>query len=372
MILEKYLELGRERWPATRRSQPRGIHLREALNWVYRAQDATPDRGVSHSYVFGKGWMRSYPETTGYLIPTLLNWHARSQEGDARRRALEMAAWELDVQLPSGAIPDLVTGSPVVFDTGQVLFGWLAAWRETGDALYRDAARRASDWLVEAMDPDGVWRRHGGPGTGPVVYNARAAWGLVEAGRCLEHASYLDRARAFLTWTLGQEAGNGWFEHNCLNDAARPLLHTIAYTAQGQLEAGTILQEPRLIEAARRTASALAEAVPSSGRMAGRFDRSWQPAASWACLTGMAQAVLVWGQLDRISGSQDFRDTADRVLGFLLQVHDVSSRNGGLRGGVRGSFPVNGDYCRYRVPNWATKFFVDALLADGSATRYPG
>jgi len=36
----------------------------------------------------------------------------------------------------------------------------------------------------------------------------------------------------------------------------------------------------------------------------------------------------------------------------------------GLRGGVKGSCPFDGDYGRYEVLNWATKFFVDALLLD--------
>jgi hypothetical protein len=157
-----------------------------------------------------------------------------------------------------------------------------------------------------------------------------------------------------------------------LTDATQPLLHTIAYTAQGQLEAGAILNDPALIEAAQRTATALAGAVGPSGRMAGRFDRDWRPTVSWACLTGMAQTVIVWRRLDGLAGTHAFGEKADRVLEFLLSVHDVSSRNEGLRGGVRGSFPMNGEYCRYRVPNWAAKFFVDALLAEGSAPRYAG
>ena len=32
----------------------------------------------------------------------------------------------------------------------------------------------------------------------------------------------------------------------------------------------------------------------------------------------------------------------------------------GLRGGVKGSFPVDGAYARYQLPNWAAKFMIDA------------
>ena len=368
MILERYRELLRDHWPGSRPVKEQDLHLREALDWIYRAQDATPDRGVSHSYRIGGGWHRSYPETTGYIIPTLLNWAAISGENEARQRALEMAEWETTVQLPDGGVPSLVDGKAVIFDTGQVLFGLLAAHRETGHERFREAAVQAANWLIASQNAQGVWSENGKAR----VYNARTGWALIESGRHLAQATYMDAGRRFMTWTLDQEVQPGWFRSNCLNDDDRPLLHTIAYTAQGQLEAGLLLEETALIEAARRTAKALAGHVASSGRMAGRFDRTWRPAAGWACLTGMAQTVLVWRRLDDIAGTREFQNAADRVLGFLLVVHDVSSRNGGLRGGVRGSFPVNGKYCRYLLPNWATKFFLDALLQSRGPARYPG
>ena len=33
-------------------------------------------------------------------------------------------------------------------------------------------------------------------------------------------------------------------------------------------------------------------------------------------------------------------------------------------GGVKGSFPINGDYGRFEYLNWAAKFFVDANLLE--------
>ena len=368
MILERYRELARDLWPGSRNTQDRDLHLREAVNWIYRAQDATSDRGVSHSYELGKGWLRSYPETTGYIIPTLLNWARLSAEEEPRRRALEMADWELSVQNASGGVPSLADGSLVVFDTGQVLFGFLAAFRETEQDAYQAAARRAADWLVKVQDARGAWDEAGRPR----VYNARTAWALAEAAREFGNTLYADRARSFFDWAKREEVSAGWFGSNCLNDDERPLLHTIAYTAQGQLEAGLLLQSDPLIETARRTAQSLAERVEPSGRMPGRFDKTWKAGASWACLTGMAQTVIVWRRLDAISPRAEYTEVADRVMGCLLSTHDVMSRHAGIRGGIRGSFPVNGSYCRYRLPNWATKFFIDAFLAEQNAMRYPG
>jgi len=370
MILERYLELGRERWPSARAERSRTVHLRATLDWVYRAQDATPDRGVSHSYALGTGWRRSYPETTGYLISTLLNWHATSGDTEARRRAVEMAEWELEVASPEGAIPDLVRDKPKVFDTAQVLFGFLAAWRVFEEARFRAAAERAAVWLISRMQPNGLWSDD--PGEEPLTYNARSAWALIEAGQWLTVPEFTQKGLEFLVWTLSREAGHGWFTNNCLNDFEHPLLHTIAYTAQGQLEGGLLTERHDLVAAARRTAEALAGRVAANGRMSGRFDREWTPAVSWACLTGIAQMVIVWRRLDAISGTPTFRESADRALAFLLSVHDTSSSQGGLRGGVRGSFPINGGYLRYAVPNWAAKFQIDALLVSEGSLEYAG
>jgi hypothetical protein len=42
--------------------------------------------------------------------------------------------------------------------------------------------------------------------------------------------------------------------------------------------------------------------------------------------------------------------------------HDISSPDPTIRGGLAGSWPVSGEYGQYRILNWATKFFADALL----------
>ena len=44
-------------------------HLRAAAEWLCRAQDWGADDGVSYGCRFGEGFMASYPETTGYIIP---------------------------------------------------------------------------------------------------------------------------------------------------------------------------------------------------------------------------------------------------------------------------------------------------------------
>ena len=78
------------------------VHVEAAIAWLSRAQDAIPsDGGVSRSYSFiynpyfqKQGWVASYPETTGYIIPTMFDYAQISGRRDLFERALRMADWE--------------------------------------------------------------------------------------------------------------------------------------------------------------------------------------------------------------------------------------------------------------------------------------
>ena len=45
-----------------------------------------------------------------------------------------------------------------------------------------------------------------------------------------------------------------------------------------------------------------------------------------------------------------------------MEHQDVAAPNPALRGAVKGSQPIWGRYAPLSYPNWATKFFIDAML----------
>ena len=51
-----------------------GRAIAEAVGWLGRAEDNSRlrDGGVAHHFSLIDGWGSSYPETTGYIVPTLL------------------------------------------------------------------------------------------------------------------------------------------------------------------------------------------------------------------------------------------------------------------------------------------------------------
>jgi hypothetical protein len=367
--MELWLE--RQGHPADRMHRP---HLVAAIDWLVAAQDATPDDGiargfsVAYSPYFGQGgWQPAYPETTGYIIPTLLQAARHLERPDLTERALKAAHWECDIQLESGAVQGGVIGqgrSPAVFNTGQVMLGWLAALEESGDSRFKEAARRGGSYLVEVMEPDGHWRKGNsrfarGETT---LYNARVAWALAETGVRLEEASFLAAAARNLAAVVREQHANGWFPNCCLTDPQRPLLHTLAYTIRGLLEGGRVLDDPALLGAATRASQALVGQVRADGWMPGRFNRDWSAAVDWSCLTGEAQMANNWIRLYHITGDRGWLASVPRVLDFLKRTQNRSTDETGLRGGIKGSYPLSGGYGRFEVLSWATKYFADALM----------
>ncbi|MGH8278676.1 MAG: hypothetical protein ACRETQ_03810 [Gammaproteobacteria bacterium] len=343
--------------------------LDAAAEWLARAQDASGCGGVSAFYDTGKSqWADAYPETTGYIIPTLYRYTRLTGKGTFRERASRMAAWESDIQLPDGAVRagtlDAPQAIPTIFNTGQVLLGWLAAWQETADARYRDSAVRAADWLVGAQDPDGAWRRFASPFASHTLntYNTRVAFALAQAGKVLAEPRYVDAAVRNVEWALTQMHPNGWLENNDLEDNSRPLTHTIAYATRGILEVGLIAANDTFVDAAARIARAAAQCQRGDGALPGRLDANWRAAARWTCVTGNTQMAIVWQRLAGATGDRFGLPVAEKAISFSLSVQNLDSKDDGVRGGLPGSHPLKGGYMKYRYPNWAAKFFMDALM----------
>jgi len=343
--------------------------LESAMAWLCHAQDrsSSGDGGVARDFSLVHGWATSYPETTGYIVPTFLAVATRTGEAGLRQRAVRMLDWLKAIQLPSGAIQggkiDSRPVAPVPFNTGQVLLGFAAGEREFGTC--RGALRRAADWLVQVQDPDGCWRKHQSPFAmaGEKTFDTHIAWGLLEAEAMEPGRGYAEAALRNVHWALTHQRNNGWMDQCCLSDFARPLTHTLGYALRGVLEAYRYTRDPGLLAAARRTADGLLAVQRSDGFLAGQLRSDWSAAATWACLTGIAQIAHCWLMLYSDTGDVRYREAGLRGNAYVRRTVAIGGR-ADLRGAVRGSFPIDGAYCRYAYPNWATKFLIDSLLLE--------
>lgn len=354
-------------------SQDPGIEraVNESFHWICRAQDhsASSDGGVASHYSLLNGWGTSYPETTGYIVPTMLAGARWRNDETLRRRAKQMIDWLVSIQFPDGSFQGGPIGVnrvvPVSFNTGQVLLGLASAVREFGDE-YRDPMRRAADWLVATQDPDGCWRKYPTPlaEPGEKSYEAHIAWGLLEAARIDSRMPYAEAALANVRWALSLQRDNGWFDRCCFfTDTSQPLTHTLGYVLRGIVEAYRFAPDAALLHACLKTADGLLNAIREDGFLPGRLCSDWRGAVPWACLTGTAQIACCWLILYQNTGNVRYRDAAYAANRYLRRTVRIDGEPS-TRGGIKGSFPISGDYCAYEYPNWGCKFFIDSNLLE--------
>lgn len=349
----------------------------QGVAWLLRAQQATADAGVSLGYFPCAGgesaWKPSYPETTGYIITTLLAYAARTGQQEVAARALSMADWEIDVQMASGAVQGGAVCAPsqqtaAAFNTGMVLDGWCSAYVHSRQERYLESARRAADFLVNDLDAQGHFQTNGSfVSAGEVkTYTCLCAWAMHRFGDLVGEPRYGAAAVKAVEAAVRQQSANGWFAHNCLNNSRAPLTHTIGYTMQGVLEVGVLAGRQDFVDAVRLTAEHVIPRVRSDGFLPGRFLPDWEPAVLSSCLTGSAQIAIVLYRLATLTGRDHYRSHADRLVNGLKCLQTLDSDDANINGAIAGSYPLFGGYMRAGYPNWATKYFVDALMLQGN------
>ncbi len=363
----------------------RDEHLAATLDWLLRAHDASGDDGVSAGYhPVRRAWFPSYPETTGYIISTLLRLAERAaaqgasaHAAEIKARARRMGRWEIGVQMPEGCVQADYLGAapprPAVFNTGQVVFGWCALHDFDQSPEWLSAARRAVSWLVAHQEPDGCWRRGQSPKASSPVhsYDVRVAWALAEYHRITQDPAAKEAARRAAEWTVEQQDPDGWFAATAFDAGTAPTTHPIGYVLEGLVAVGLHLGEDRFITSARRAADALLERLSPLGTLAGAYDRHWRPASGSTCLTGNAQIGIVWGWLFVLTGEEKYRTGLAAANRAIARTQQLTDRNPGILGGVKGSHPNTSGYSPFFYPNWAAKFYLDALLLEEALANEP-
>jgi folate-dependent phosphoribosylglycinamide formyltransferase PurN len=350
-------------------------HLLAATNWLKRAQDATPDGGFVGRYNLRSGWSSSYPETTGYIIPTLLRLADTLGDDAYLKRAARAIDFLLSVQLPSGAFPGAEiaenSSNPSPFNTGQIMNG-LQAWaKRTGDERCRTALFRAGRWLCEVQDPSGAWLKHFYQQLA-TTYSAHLTCWLAEAGEFLGDEPMLEASRKHLAWCLRHfDAQRSWFNlcgFSAQDHAAnRSVTHTIAYTIWGVLRTAEVVKSPEGKAAAESAAYAAMRRLELSKRLPGILDHNWKPLAKFTCLTGNVQMALIWMHMYAERGDPRLLNAALKSIDMVKAAQAMDADDPYVQGGIAGSQPVWGDYISHAFPNWAAKYFIDALLAKEKA-----
>ncbi len=280
-----------------------------ALEWI-RAQEIQSGGIRAHS-----GHADAYPEVTGYLVPTLL------QYGE-RELATRLVRWLVCSQRGDGGFTDPDRGMPHIFDTGQVLRALLAGDGLVPGAL--DAARRAMQYLFTQMIEAG----RGGFGarySGSIPEGAHlyVLPPLLQATEVLQEPEYRVAVERCREYYLGRKD----------NLRLSSLTHFLGYELEALIDLGHA-------DLAGPVLDMLREHQDFDGAVPG------VPSASWVCAPGLAQLALCWYKIGQW-------EPADKAMAWL-EKHQRPS------GGFFGSYGSGASYFPNVELPWAIKFYLDA------------
>ena len=338
--------------------------VKEASNWLFRAQDVNGSGGVSKFYHINKeGWCKEdYPEVSGYIIETFLKLYKKTNNKEYLDRSKRMADWELSVQDKGGKWE-------YVFDTGQVILGLLEIYKITKEKKYLDSIIKAANWLVKMQSTDGHWRKGifacglknrlmKAIGGLKHSYNTRTAWALLKVWEITKNKEYKISAIKNLERVLSYQLKNGYYKNATTSN------HFLIYTARGILESGLILKVEKYIDSVEKFAQNLLKLIKKNGFLSGRINKNWKSISNSNYLSANAQFSVLLCKLYKITKKKEYFLAAKKLLDYLKENQKLKCGNPDIKGGISGSNPLNGEFEPNKILPWATKFYIDALLLD--------
>lgn len=271
----------------------------------------------------------SYPEVTGYFIPTLLRWGYRNL-------ALSYAKWLISIQKENGSWYDAYDKEAYIFDTGQVLKGLLAIRNILPEV--DSSIIKGCNWILSCMNEEGR-----------LITPSKDAWGedkdfcdeiihiyclspIIEAGEILNRLEYIEKAHKI--WDFYK---TNYYEKIM---SFSLLSHFYAYLMEALVDLGEI----KMAEEAMHNISKYQKA---SGAIPGLNN------VDWVCSTGLFQLALVWFRLGNI-------ERGNKAFSYACKLQNSS---GGWFGSYLSEDNPDEDniYFPYGEISWACKYFLDAL-----------
>lgn len=351
------------------------ISIKYALEWVLKSIKVNGGKGSSAFFHLWEGWSDAYPETSGYLIETLLEYHTVFPDLRLDNLALGIGEWLISIQNPDGSFPAGLggKGEAVIFDTAQIIFGLNRLYKYTIQEKYKTALLNASKQVVSKMRSSQGWSSQAFVEGFVPLYYTRVIWALLEVAgeydELIEYRPYIHRELdSFIDMINEDFSVENW--------GFKPLepayIHTIAYIWRGFLESALITSYKELLMKCYGAGGQLMQLYNDNNGFAGSYDQNWEEDNSYRCLVGEFQLSIFFYRLYQISKDIHFREVSYKIF-YKAERKQWRFPLKGLRGGIPGSFPIYGKYQKFKLINWGAKFYLDAayLLSIGSPTLKP-
>ena len=333
-------------------------HIVLASDWLLSMQNS--DGGYARKFSLISGRDASYIETTGYIIPTLLDVSKELNDDRYKQSVIKAGEWLLKIQNSDGSFSEIDNNQPFAFDTGQVLIGLNRLYIETKDLQYKEASKRASYWLAKEQEADGSWER--------VAYNSQKhSYYIRISSAMLEYAllfsdKYIEKqALQNVAWVLSEQQDNGYFNCASFLKEVPAYLHTLVYILEGLLDIYQLTKDDKVLNAILKNSMRLKGInIKEEMLLCSQYDNEFNCMNSERCITGLAQWAGVCLRLFEITKDERYKDIGVGTLFYIKSKH--IQEGGVVKGALSASIPFWGRYGSFSFVNWGNKFFIDALL----------
>ena len=108
------------------------ILISNSINWLLTCQKNSKDRGICTGFDLKNHELtNSFPETTGYIIPTLVEFSKIDKEASIYNVSVEMGEWIIDLIQEDGGLGEphgFFKPYPRIFTTAQAILGLLSLY----------------------------------------------------------------------------------------------------------------------------------------------------------------------------------------------------------------------------------------------------
>ena len=357
-------------------------HVKNSLNWIKNAQEAYPDGGISRGFcLLGKteksnylGWQLSYPETSGYLLPTLINIKKKFKLDNIDSVIDRLAYFLYSVSkakaVKGGSLNKKNSFS--VFDTAQVIRGLIAYYKFRNNDIFKKRAIDCGNFILdsEINNSGKISSKYIAEKSilisendGCHIYVAPA---LLELFKITNNVSFKNLAIRIIETTLKYQSRNGYFEKSDFSKNDKILTHNLGYILEGLIDSYLIIGEQKYLDSAELTLKNLLYLIEQDGSLNGYITNELKNSDDkYECLVGSAQIAICFYKFAKIKKNKSFEEAGEKIFFNLKKKQNNYDENfGGGIGAIWGSWPISGKYQQYEAINWANKFYLDLILEN--------
>ncbi len=329
------------------------LQLVNCLNWIEKSFKINNNQGSSAYRSIFSNWAPAYPETTGYLIPSLINASEILQEDKWFALAKKQIQYFKSIQLSNGAFPvNKNQPTPLAFDTSQILLGLLLYYKKTGDSDCIAMIQSCYSWIISTISDKGIIERYNLHNKFNPSYYTRIAWSILfyEKEFGLDHTNkslnFYNHLKSF--FNEGDFISSAGFYPD-----QSAYSHTVSYALRGLFESANILEDDSSFQIIKEELLKLKNQIEERQGFPGKFDKTRTGDFSFICSTGHLQLATLYLLIARLQSSQDYNSVIEILLGSILNKQRKYLFN---KGAIPSSIPIYGEYQRLKYTNWTQNF----------------